>query len=179
MYLNGRKFVTRNSAWLVLLICTTWLLKAASAQIPRVTADRAALVAELTNIVGSNGWTADMGRMCVAMRLGSQSDCKFKQLSVSSNEPGTIDSHAFNVPLGNVGSVNYVVIFHLGALVGDFFVVSPDGELKAAFYRAKGTDYAEIPIQDGRRAFEASLFFWNENLTRIKEFIAKGNLPRK
>jgi hypothetical protein len=83
------------------------------------------------------------------------------------------------VPLGNIGSVDYIVIFHLGALVGDFFVVSPEAELKAAFYRAKGTDYVEIPIQDGRRAFEASLFFWSENLTKIKELIAKGNLPRK
>ena len=178
MYLS-HKFVRLNSAWLVLLIFTTWLLKAALGQDQHGVVDRAALVMELTNIVAQRGWVVDMGRMCVAMQLRSQADCRFKQLSISAGEPGTIDNHGFNVPLDKVGPSPYVVIFHLGPLVGNFFVVSPDGELKAAFYRAKGVDFTEIPMQNARRAFDASFIFWSENLTKLKELIAKDNLPRK
>lgn len=175
----GRGFMKRNRVWLVLLIFTSWLLKTASGQELRVVADRAALMVELTNTVAQSGWVVDMGRMCAAMQLRTHGHCKFKQLSVSASEPGTVDNYGFNVPLDGVDPLNYVVFFHLGPLVGNFFLVSSGGELKAAFYRAKGVDYTEMPIQDARRAFDASFVFWSENLTKLKELIAKGNLPRK
>ena len=101
--------------------------------------DRVALVSELTRIVVKHGWPTDLGRMCVAMKLGSEVDCKFMQVSVSPSEPGTVDSYGSNVPLRTVGPDPYVVMFHLGPLIGDFFVVSPQGRLEASFYRAKPT----------------------------------------
>ena len=149
------------------------------AQAPSGKTDRAVLVSELTTIVERDGWRSNLGRMCVAMKLGPEADCKFKQISVSPNEPGTTDSHGFNVPLSDAGSVMYVVIFHNGPLVGNFFVVSPQGELKASFYRAKGIDYTEVPIAAAHRAFDTSLAFWRDNLQTLKDLIAGGNLPRR
>jgi hypothetical protein len=149
------------------------------AQAPSGKTDRAVLVSELTTIVERDGWRADLGRMCVTMKLSSEADCKFKQISVSPNEAGTTDSHGFNVPLSGAGSVTYVVIFHNGPLVGNFFVVSPQGELKASFYRAKGVDYTEVPTADARRAFDASMTFWSDNLQTLKDLIAGGNLPKR
>jgi hypothetical protein len=140
--------------------------------------DRVALVSELTRIAVKHGWPTDLGRMCVAMKLGSEPDCRFTQVSVSPSEPGTIDSYGFNVPLRSVGSAPYVVIFHLGPLVGDFFVVSPQGKLKASFYRAKGIDYTEVPVADARRAFDTSMAFWRSNLQQLKDMIAAGKLPK-
>jgi hypothetical protein len=116
--------------------------------------------------------------MCVAMKLGSEVDCKFTQVSVSPSEPGTVDSYGFNVPLRSVGPAPYVVMFHLGPLVGDFFVVSLQGKLKASFYRAKGIDYTEVPLSDARRAFDASVEFWRTHLQPLKTLIAAGNLPK-
>jgi hypothetical protein len=140
--------------------------------------DRVALVSELTRIVVKHGWPTDLGRMCVAMKLGSEADCKFTQVSVSPSEPGTVDSYGFNVPLRSVGPAPYLIIFHLGPLVGDFFVVSPQGKLKASFYRAKGINYTEVPLLDARRAFDASMVFWRKNLQPIKILIAAGKLAK-
>jgi hypothetical protein len=148
------------------------------AQAPSGMTDRAALVSELTSIVVRHGWATDLGHMCVAMKLGPEGDCKFTQISVSPSEPVTTDSYGFNVLLRKAGPVTYVVIFHLGPLVGDFFVVSSQGELKASFYRAKGIDYTEVPISDARRAFDASMVFWRKHLQPLKGLIAAGKLPK-
>jgi hypothetical protein len=83
--------------------------------------------------------------MCAAFKLGSEGDCNFKQMAVSESPPGTVDSHGFNLPENSTRPDSYVVIFHLSPLVGNFFVVSPEGILKASYYRAKGEDYTEIP----------------------------------
>jgi hypothetical protein len=141
----------RRGAWP--LLAATWTFSsfggAIFAQAPSGVPDRAALVSELTTTVLQHGWPTDLGRMCVAMKLGLGSECKFKQISVSPSGPGAVDYYGFNVPFSNARSVPYVIIFHLGPLVGDFFVVSPQGKLKASFYRAKGIDYVEIPAQTG------------------------------
>jgi hypothetical protein len=156
-----------------------WTVGAATlAQTPSGKSDRALLVPQLTSVVVRHGWPTDLGRMCVAMKLGPEADCKFTQISVSPNEPGTIDNYGFNVPLGSADPSRYVVIFHLGPLVGDFFVVSPQGKLKASFYRAKGIDYTEVPLADARRAFDASMVFWRTHLQALKNLIAAGNLPK-
>ena len=61
--------------------------------------DPAPLVVELTAMVAQHGWVANLGRMCPAMRIGGEADCRFKQISVSASPPGTIDNHGFNVQL--------------------------------------------------------------------------------
>ena len=78
-----------------------------------------ALISELTQMVEKHGWQVDMGRMCTLMKLNSPSNCRFKQITVSSNAPNTRDDDGFNVP----EDINpqYVIIYHLGPLVGNFF----------------------------------------------------------
>jgi hypothetical protein len=165
--------------WVFAAVLMVWTFDGlALAQAPSSKTDHAAIVSELTGIVTRHGWPTDLGRMCVAMKLGMEADCKFTQISVSANEPGTIDNYGFNVPLTNAGPAQYLVMFHLGPLVGDFFVVSLQGKLKASFYRAKGIDYTEVPIGDARRAFDASVVFWSKHLQPLKDLIAAGNLPK-
>ena len=115
--------------------------------------------------------------MCAAFKLGSEGDCNFKQMAVSESPPGTVDSHGFNLPENSTRPDSYVVIFHLSPLVGNFFVVSPEGILKASYYRAKGEDYTEIPNEDADRAFAAAVAFWKRNLPNLKDLIAAGVTP--
>ena len=146
---------------------------------PGQAADAGPVVSELMGIVGKHGWAANLGRMCVVFRHGAETECKFKQIAVSGGEPGTLDNHGFNVPLTSTAEASYVLIFHLGPLVGNFFLVSPKGELKASYYRAKGVDYTEIPTEEAGRAFAGEITFWRENLPKLKESIAAGNPPRR
>ena len=136
-----------------------------------------AMMSELVGIVREHGWPANMGRMCATFNLGSESNCNFKQMAVSEGSPGTVEDHGFNLPEISTGPDSYVVIFHLTPLVGNFFVVSPEGTLKASFYRAKGVDYTEIPNEDARRAFAVAGAFWKQNLPKLKDLIAAGGTP--
>jgi hypothetical protein len=113
------------------------------------------------------------------MRIGGEADCRFKQISISASPPGTIDNYGFNVQLPSPDRESAIIVFHLGVPVGKFFVVSRAGELKSAFYRARGLDYMEMSIEEARPALEASLTFWRENLPKLKEQIAAGNLPQR
>jgi tetratricopeptide (TPR) repeat protein len=135
-----------------------------------------ALISELMHLVEKNGWQVDMGRMCAKMKLNSQSNCKFKQISVNSDVRNVVDTNGFNVPEDK--DPQYVVIYSFGPLVGNFFVVSLGGTVKSAFFRAKGIDYTEVPLADIRQAFEASIKFWNENLETIKRMPAVGGLRK-
>src|SRR5258705_5461820 len=58
-----------------------------------------AMISELIGIVREYGWPASMGRMCAAFKLGSESDCNFKQMAVSESPLGTVDSHGLNLPV--------------------------------------------------------------------------------
>src|SRR5215207_4888430 len=58
-------------------------------------------ISELTAMVEQYGWEANMSRMCVAFRLGPETECRFKQIALSGSGPGTIDNHGFNVPTTN------------------------------------------------------------------------------
>lgn len=136
--------------------------------------DVSALVAEVTRIVEEHGWQADMGRMCALMNLNSRSNCQFKQITLSTTAPNTRDDNGFNVPDNK--DPQYVVIYHLGPLVGNFFVVSLDGTLKASFFRAQGVDYTELSNSETRQSFNEVVRFWLENLDTIKGMIAAGGL---
>jgi hypothetical protein len=140
--------------------------------------DTSRFITELISIVSEHGWLANMGRLCVAFKLGPEGDCRFKQIAVSGGPPDVIDNYGFSVPF-NVSAPSYAVMFHLGPLVGNFFVVSADGSLKSSFYRARGVDFTEVPNREAQSAFEASMAFWAENLPRLKAMIAAGNVPRR
>jgi hypothetical protein len=136
------------------------------------------IIPDLMLIIVEHGWVADMGRLCAIFELGSEGDCRFKQIAVSESPPGVVDNYGFNVPL-NTPTPSYAVLFHLGPLVGNFFVVSADGTLKSSFFRAKGKDFTKIPNSDARSAFERSMTFWAENLPRLKAKIWAGDAPKR
>jgi len=161
---------------LAVVLCGHTALNAQTAQGGSL--DAAALVSELAALTREHGWTANLGRLCPAMRIGTEADCRFKQVSVSASPAGTIDHHGFNIQIVAASSEPAVLVFHLGPLIGNFFLVSPQGEVKTAFYRAKGVDFTEIPIAEASAAFEASLKFWDDNLPTLKEQAAKGGLVR-
>ena len=142
-------------------------------------ADPGGLVSELVTLVAQHGWSANMGRMCAAMKIGTDQDCKFKQISISPGEPGTIDNYGFNVPISGSSSPSYVVMFHLRPLIGSFFVMSPSGKLIASYYRAQGVDYTAITEDEARGPFEEALAFWQSNLPELKKKIATEGTIRR
>ena len=132
--------------------------------------------------VERHGWPADLGRMCERFDLlQSRSECRFKQIAIDTTQDG-LDNHGFNVPFKSGGAVGYVVMFHLRPLVGEFFAVSSDGDLIAALYRAKGTDYTSISNEEVRQAFASEVSFWRTNLTDLKRYFEGAQqsvAPRK
>lgn len=136
--------------------------------------DVSALVAEVTKIVEEHGWQTDMGRMCVLMKLSSQSNCRLKQIMLSATAPNTRDDNGFIVL--DDKDPRYFVIYHRGPLVSNFFVVSLDGTLKSSFFRAPGVDYMELPNSETRHAFDETIHFWIAHMDTIKGMIAAGDL---
>jgi hypothetical protein len=116
--------------------------------------------------------------MCPALRFGAEHDCKFKQISVSSDDKDVTDTYAVNVPLNDDRS-SCIIMFHLNPLVGSFFVVFPSGSLQASYYRAKGVDYTELSKDDAHVAFEATMSFFRSNLARIHDLVSTGSPMRR
>ena len=98
---------------------------------------------DVVQYVQQHGWRVDLGDMCTKFELPrSGDDCIFRQLSLQDQREAGSDPRGFNVPaVWNTGP-QYVLIFHLRPLVGEFFIVSPDGILMRAYLRFKGTDYS-------------------------------------
>jgi len=123
---------------------------------------------DIVQFVQERGWPANLGRMCAEFDLplvGGQ--CVFKQISVQEIE-GRGDPRGFNIPAHEGASIPYVLIFHLGPLFGEFFVVSPDGDLIKAFYRSKGAGYSLLPNDEVREEFKVDLGYWLNNFARLK-----------
>ena len=122
------------------------------------------------------GWRISLGDMCNKFELSwSGNDCAFQQLSVQETE-GRNGLRGLNVPAASNSAPPYVLIFHLKPLVGEFFVVSPDGVLMRAFLRFKGTDYSRVSNEEMRQEFNKDLAYWTENFFRLKaDLEAKGS----
>jgi hypothetical protein len=132
---------------------------------------------ELLAFVASYGRPTDLGRLCEALQLGpSERDCKFHQVTIDQGESTT--THAIGLPLSSSAAAPYVLMLHLGPLVGNIFIVSRDGVLKESYYRAKGIDYSRIGIDEARRAFAAEVGFWKDNLAQLKELGEIGTPSR-
>ena len=81
----------------------------------------------------------------------------------------TSDPRGFNVPAVSNAGRPYVLIFHLRPLVGEFFIVSPDGILMRAYLRFKGTDYSRVPNEEVQTRFNKNLAYWTTNFSRLKK----------
>jgi hypothetical protein len=131
---------------------------------------------EIVELVKAKGWRANLGRLCQEFSLEPfGTDCIFKQISVEEVQ-GRGDPRGFNVRAG-VGEVTYVLIFHLGPLVGEFFVASPQGELLRAFIRTKGRDYEQISNAVIHGEFLMDVAYWKDNFTRIRAGLDRQNGP--
>lgn len=139
--------------------------------------DRLVAFAAVIAFVKRHGWPVELGRMCERFDLPqSRSECRFKQIAVDTTQDG-LDNHGFNVPFKSGDAVGYVVIFHLRPLVGEFFAVSSDGDLIAALYRAKGTDYTPISNDEVRQASASEVSFWRTNLTDLERYFEGAQQP--
>lgn len=124
---------------------------------------------DVVRFVQQQGWRINLGDICTKMGLPqSGDDCFFQQLSVQETE-GRSDPRGLNVPTVSNTSPPYVLIYHFSPLVGEFFVVSPDGVLMRAFVRFKGTDYSRVSNEDVSEEFNKDLAYWTKNFFRLKK----------
>lgn len=138
----------------------------------------AAELSEIVELVKAKGWSANLGRLCQELSLEPLgADCMFKQISVEEVQ-GRGDPRGFNVRAA-ADEVSYVLIFHLGPLVGEFFVVSSQGELLRAFIRTKGRDYEQVPNDVVHGEFLSNVAYWKSNLTRIRDGLDSQTGQRK
>lgn len=124
-------------------------------------------LSEIMELVKVKGWRADLGRLCQEFSLEPVgTDCIFKQISVQEVQ-GRGDPRGFNVR-SDTDEPSYVLIFHLGPLVGEFFVASQQGELLRAFMRTKGRDYEQVSNDVVHDEFLADVAYWKDNFARIR-----------
>lgn len=130
---------------------------------------RADNLGDIVALVEAKGWKADLGRICSEFKLPlPDKECVFRQISVQEVDSRG-DPRGFNVPYSVAdGRPPFVLIFHLGPLVGEFFVATPTGELLKAFYRAKGRGYDELPLDEVREEYERDLQYWLQNVSRVR-----------
>ena len=126
-----------------------------------------AVIADVIRFVQEQGWIARFDDICSQFETAEHDRaCEFMQISVQETD-GRGDPRGFNVSVNS--TIPYIVIFHLGPLVGEFFVVSPTGNLLRAYYRSKGTGYTRVPIEEAQAEFQADLDYWTVNLARLKQ----------
>lgn len=136
----------------------------------------AATFSDVVRFVEERGWQINLGNMCPEFDLGIEAqECIFKQVSVQETE-GRDDPRGFNVPI-HPGSAPYVLLFHLGPLVGEFFIASRQGELIRAYYRTKSTGYSPISNEEVKDTFKAAVAYWTDNFSRLKQGLVEGT-PR-
>ena len=124
-------------------------------------------LAGVVTLVEQYGVPADLGRLCRAFGLPEfPADCWFKQIAVDTDQVGG-EHHAFNVASEDPHS-SYLVMFRLRPLIGEFFAASPQGDLLAALFRARGADYRSLSDEDARAQFVSELAFWRRNMRDVK-----------
>ena len=132
----------------------------------------------VVRFVDEEGWRVDLGKLCAELDLSlPDGGCVFKQVSIQEmGDRG--DPRGFNVPRHPNGIIPFVMIFHLGPLVGEFFIASAEGQLIKAFYRTKGAGYRPLPNSEAQDEFKADLAYWVANLSRVKQSIEAHRAQR-
>ncbi len=154
------------------------VLLIATSEVQADTSSTKPLISELLIITAKHGWVADMDTLCESLKLPPAADCKFQQMSIGPDAPGSVDKFGINLPLAGSSQGKFVLMFQTNPLVGNFFVVSPEGELKESYFRIKGTGYLATPSDDARRAFDRSLTFWRDNLPALKALVEDDAIPK-
>lgn len=125
-------------------------------------------ITDVVRLVQTQGWSVNLGDMCDKMSLPEKgANCIFQQISVEETV-GRGDPRGFNVRTPSDAAPKHILIFHLKPLAGEFFLVSPEGNLLKAFVRFKGSDYSLVPNEEVREEFNADIEYWKKNFTRLK-----------
>lgn len=124
--------------------------------------------AEVLRLVQDKGWRANFDALCVTFEMPEGvGRCIFKQISIQ-DTTGRGDPRAINISEFSGPEGSYIFAFHLAPLAGEFFIISPRGELVRAYYRAKGRGYEPLPNDAVMEEFKLDMDYWITNLNRIK-----------
>lgn len=131
----------------------------------------------LTDVVAfvqAHGWAVNLGYVCKHLPVAKAADnCRFRQIAVHART-ARLDDHGFNISLDE-SLPSHILLYHVTPLAGEFFVASMDGNLIAAAFRARGTDFEPMLGEHGRSAFNAELVFWQTNFVKIERDILTSN----
>lgn len=125
---------------------------------------------DIVRLVRSHGWSAQLKQVCRAFSL-NDTTCRFHQIALDATDD--LSKHGFNVSEGPPDS-SYIVLFRLRPLIGEFFLLSAEGDLISAAYRAKGAYYEPIPANEARAALKSEVSYWLDNFPRIAADITTG-----
>jgi hypothetical protein len=158
----------RSFCWTALLLIVAFSAPHAFAETPRPSAPSHASFEDVIEMVRQHGWRVNLGHLCAEFNLSaSASGCAMQQVSVEDVEDQSYP-RGFNVPSSGDAATD-VLLFHLNPLIGEFFVVSSEGNLKAAFVRSKGTGYDRVANEVVRDEFERDVAYWKRNFSRVKQ----------
>lgn len=139
---------------------------------PKLESPAPASFSDIVALAQHQGWRMNLRDLCRRFGLAQRSDdCIVRQLSFTEVE-GPSHPRSFNVPATSSNASTDVLLFHLNPLMGEFFVVSSEGFLKAAFLRSKGTDYEQVANEVVRDEFDKDLAYWRANYLRMKEALS-------
>jgi hypothetical protein len=127
-------------------------------------------ISDIVRLVRSHGWSAQLKQVCRAFSL-NDATCRFHQIAVDATDD--LSKHGFNVSDG-VPDASYIVLFRLRPLIGEFFLLSAEGHLIAATYRAKDASYGPIPTDEARAALKSEVSYWLDNFPRIAADLTMG-----
>lgn len=128
---------------------------------------RTASLSDVIVFVQRRGWSVDLGFLCKGLALkGTGDKCLFRQIAIHA-KTAELDDHGFNVPIDEFAP-SYAVIYHVSPLAGEFFLVSKEGKLLKAIFRARGQDFEPMSDERGSTAFAAELAFWQNNFAQIE-----------
>jgi hypothetical protein len=150
---------------------------AAGSAAPRALAqDRAITFGDVLRLVQERGWRTDFHGLCREIDLPELADkCVFRQLSIQDDRERGYPRGVNVAESATDGTV--VFLFHLNPLLGEFYIVSPDGALLRAYTRAHGRGYERIPNEIVSAEFSADIAYWIANFERLKRGIGVAEQP--
>lgn len=159
----------------VVLICFAGLLASiASSQAFHTDGPNAsASLSDVIAFVNLQGWIVDLGYLCHGLSLNEGTGkCLFRQIAVHSRGKKEED-HGFNVPIDQP-STRPLLVYHVTPLTGEFLLLSVDGRLVKALFRARGDGFSLMSDERAAQVLKAELAFWKSNLAEIERSVLAG-----
>jgi hypothetical protein len=130
---------------------------------------------DVLRLVQERGWRTDFHDLCRQLDLPELDRCVFRQLAIQDDrERG--HPRGFNVSESAAGGT-VVFLFHLNPLLGEFYIVSPDGVLLRAYTRKHERGYERIPNETVSEEFSADIAYWIANFERFKRGLGAAAQP--